>query len=62
MNLGARRTTLLRVLADSPFSEGIVLFNGSNNDETLTSDLRRVVGQTSIRTKPEATFVIRPVG
>lgn len=24
---------LLRVLADSPFKEGIVLFNGSNNDE-----------------------------
>lgn len=25
---------LLRVLADSPFKDGIVLFNGSNNDET----------------------------
>lgn len=25
---------LLRLLADSPFAEGIVLFNGSNNDET----------------------------
>lgn len=31
----SRRTQnyLLRVLADSPFSEGIVLFNGSNTDE-----------------------------
>jgi adenine-specific DNA-methyltransferase len=31
----SRRTQayLLRVLADSPFSDGIVLFNGSNNDE-----------------------------
>jgi len=31
----SRRTQnyLLRVLADSPFAEGIVLFNGSNNDE-----------------------------
>ncbi len=31
----SRRTQnyLLRVLADSPFSEGIVLLNGSNNDE-----------------------------
>ncbi len=31
----SRRTQsyLLRVLADSPWSEGIVLFNGSNNDE-----------------------------
>jgi len=27
------QTYLLRVLADSPFGEGIVLFNGSNNDE-----------------------------
>jgi superfamily II DNA or RNA helicase len=31
----SRRTQsyLLRVLADSPFAEGIVLFNGSNNDD-----------------------------
>src|ERR1700682_2675561 len=31
----SRRTQsyLLRVLADSPFAEGIVLFNGSNTDE-----------------------------
>ena len=32
----SRRTQLylLRILADSPFSDGIVLFNGSNNDDT----------------------------
>jgi superfamily II DNA or RNA helicase len=39
----SRRTQsyLLRVLADSPFSEGIVLFNGSNNDDAS----RKIYGE-----------------
>ena len=38
-----RRTQdyLLRVLADSPFAEGIVLFNGTNTDERSQGNLRR---------------------
>ena len=41
----SRRTQsyLLRVLADSPFAEGIVLFNGSNTDEQIQADLCRMV-------------------
>ena len=40
----SRRTQsyLLRVLGDSPWAEGIVLFNGSNTDERSQADLRGV--------------------
>ena len=33
---------LLRLLADSPFADGIVLFNGSNTDDRSKADLRRL--------------------
>ena len=40
----SRRTQdyLLRLLADSPFAEGIVLFNGSNTDERSRQIYSRV--------------------
>ena len=40
----SRRTQdyLLRLLPDSPFREGIVLFNGTNTDERSKADLRRL--------------------
>ena len=39
----SRRTQsyLLRLLADSPWHDGIVLFNGSNTDERLQAHLQR---------------------
>ena len=42
----SRRTQsyLLRLLADSPFADGIVLFNGSNTDDRSKRDLRGVAG------------------
>jgi SNF2 family DNA or RNA helicase len=42
----SRRTQsyLLRVLADSPFASGIVLFDGANTDDRSKTDIRGMVG------------------
>ena len=55
---------LLRVLADSPFAEGVVLFNGSNTDDRSKADLQQL-GSNGTRAPtaspgPEPPTCVRP--
>ena len=57
-NRATRRSYLLRLLADSPYAEGIVLFNGSNTDDRSQAHLRRLAGHAT--RAPTASPAPRP--